>query len=402
MHQYIDRTIRTTLEEDLAIFPAVALVGPRQCGKSRLAARIVESRPGSIWLDLENPRDRAKIADPQLYFEANATKLVCIDEIQLVPELFPALRVEIDRDRRPGRFLLTGSASRSLINRSAESLAGRIGYSELTPFLPTEHLAGDPPTMLETVSRGGFPESSLAATPEASFRWRESFLRSIVERDLPMLGSRIPSIAMERFLSMCAHLQAQILNAAKLGASLDLSGPAIRARLDFLQEALFVRLLPPWEGNLKKRLVKSPKLYIRDTGLCHALLGIRSVDELLGHPSFGASWEALCVEALCASLPDWRASFYRSSGGAELDLVLERGSRTLAFECKASTVPTLTKGFHAATGVIEPEHSYVVCLIDGSYPLAPGVSACGIRECIELVKNGMSTPSSDRGASPEK
>jgi predicted AAA+ superfamily ATPase len=385
MQTYIDRSITRDIEADLALFPAVALIGPRQCGKSRLAAKIAESFPGSVRLDLENPRDRAKLLDPQLYFEANASRLVCIDEIQLVPELFPIMRSEIDRDRRSGRFLILGSASRALVNRSAESLAGRIGYRELTPFLPTEYLPLSPPSLLEAISRGGFPESALAAKSENSLRWRESFLKTIVERDLPMLGSRITSVAMERFLSMCAHLQAQVLNAAKLGASLDLSGPAVRSRLEFLQEALFVRLLPPCEGNLKKRLVKAPKLYIRDTGLCHALLGLASVDDLLGHPDFGSSWEAFCVETLCSSFPDWRPSFYRSSGGAELDLVLERNSRTLAFECKASSAPSPTRGFYSALDDLVPEHSYVVGLIEGSYPLGQSVTACGIRECVELV-----------------
>jgi len=386
MQAYIDRDITSDIKNDLALFPAVALMGPRQCGKSRLAAKIAESYPGSLRLDLENPRDRAKLSDPQLYLESNASRLVCIDEIQLVPELSPVLRSEIDRDRRAGRFLILGSASRTLVNRSAESLAGRIGYRELTPFMPTEYLPASPSPVLEALSRGGFPESALAAKGEGSFRWRESFLKSIVERDLPMLGSRIPSVAMERFLTMCAHLQAQILNQAKLGASLDLSGPAVRSRLEFLHEALFVRLLAPWETNLKKRLVKSPKLYIRDSGLCHALLGIGSVDELLGHPIFGSSWEAFCVQTLCSSFPDWRASFYRSSGGAELDLVLEKGSRTLAFECKASSAPSPTKGFYSALADLKPEHSYVVGLIDGSYPIAKDVTACGIRECVDLVR----------------
>jgi hypothetical protein len=386
MHGYIDRALTVHLKADLDIFPAVALIGPRQCGKSRLARKILEEYPGSIWLDLENPRDRAKLTEPQLYLESNESRLVCIDEIQLIPELFPVLRAEIDRDRRPGRFIILGSASRALLNRSAESLAGRIGYRELTPFLATEYLPLSPPSMLEAVSRGGFPESALAASSEASFRWRESFLRSIVERDLPMLGSRIGSVAMERFLSMCAHLQGQVLNAAKLGASLDLSGPAVRARLDFLQEALFIRLLPPWHGNLKKRLIKSPKLHIRDSGLCHALLGVSSVEDLLGHPVFGSSWEAFSAETICASLPGWKPSFYRTSNGAELDLVLERGSRRLTFECKASGAPAVTKGFHSAVEDISPEHSYVVSLIDGEYPLAHDVTACGLRECVKLAR----------------
>jgi predicted AAA+ superfamily ATPase len=191
---------------------------------------------------------------------------------------------------------------------------------------------------------------------------------------------------MERFLTMCAHLQAQTLNYEKLGSSLDLTGPAVRARLEFLQEALLLRLLPPWSGNLKKRLVKAPKLYLRDTGLSHALLGIDSVDSLLSHPTFGPSWEALCVETLCATLPDWRPSYFRSSGGAEIDLVLERGDRRLAFEFKASSAPRTTRGFHAAIQDLQPEHSYLVGLIEGSFPLGKKETGCGLLECVLQLK----------------
>ena len=249
-----------------------------------------------------------------------------------------------------------------------------------------EYLPGNPPSVLEALWRGGFPESALAGgAPRQPARWRESYVRSLVERDLPMLGTRTPSIALERLLSMCAHLQGQLLNAAKLGASLDVTGPAIRSRLDFLQEAFLVRLLPAWSGNLKKRLITSPKLYIRDTGLCHALLDIQSTDDLLGHPGFGASWEAFCLEALCSSLSDWRPSFYRSSGGAELDLILERGSHRIAFEFKASGAPTPTKGFHIAKEDLEPERSFIVGLLEGSYAIARDITVCGIREGIEFV-----------------
>lgn len=386
MQGYIERSITDTLKTRLGLFPAVALVGPRQCGKSSLARRISEDYPAAIRLDCENPRDRAKLADPQLYLETNASKLVCLDEIQLMPELFPVLRTEIDRDRRPGRFLILGSASRTLINKSAESLAGRIDYLELSPFLPTEYLPGRPSSLLGALWRGGFPESALAASDMASVLWREAFIKSIVERDLSMLGTRVSAIAWHRFLTMTAHLQGQILNAAKLGTSLDLVGQAVRARLDFLQEALFVRLLPPWEGNLKKRLIKSPKLYIRDSGICHNLLGIDSVESLLGHPVFGSSWEAFCVETLTVSFPDWTPSFYRSSGGAELDLVLERGNRRFAFEFKASSAPSPTRGFHSALADLESERAYLVGILEGSYPAGANVTACGIRECVELVR----------------
>ncbi len=380
--------------QSLGEFPATALTGPRQCGKTSLARHLAQQWPGAVWLDLENPRDRAKLADPLLYLERNAGSLVCIDEVQLFPELFPLLRTEIDRDKRPGRFLLLGSASRTLINRSAESLAGRIDYLELSPFLPDEYLPGNPPAMLEGLWRGGFPESVLASASEASVRWREAFVRSMVERDLPMLGSRVSPIEWRRLLTMCAHLQGQVLNLSKLGASLGLSAPAVRARLEFLQEALLLRSLSPFEGNLKKRLVKSPKLYLRDSGICHSLLSIGSVDELLGHPAFGASWEGYCVEALCAAFPDLNPSFYRTGAGAKIDLVLEKGHRRFAFEFKVSSAPAATRGFHSALGDIEPEHAFLVGLIEGEYPVAPQVSACGLRECLAMVREMVQTRAS--------
>lgn len=385
MQGYIERQIKRDILEDLALFPALALIGPRQCGKSVLARTIATNPDLATWLDLENPRARAKLADPQLFFENQASKLICIDEVQILPELFPVLRSEIDRDRRAGRFLLLGSASRELVNRSAESLAGRIAHRELTPFLATEYLPLTPPSMLEGLWRGGFPESALAESGEKSLRWREAYLQSLVERDLPLLGMRIPSVAMERFLSMCAHLQGQTLNLAKLGESLDLSGPAVRSRLEFLEAALLFRLLPSWSGNLKKRLVKAPKLFIRDTGLCTALLGIESAENLLGHPTFGACWEAFGIETLCSSLPGWRASYFRSSGGAEIDLVLEKGLRRLAFEFKASSAPRVTRGFHEAIRDLAPERAYVIGLVDDSYPIAQGVRVSGLRECAAEV-----------------
>jgi predicted AAA+ superfamily ATPase len=386
MHGYIPRHLFSDIKKDLALFPAVVITGPRQCGKSVLARKITDTIPGSIWLDLENPKDRARLTDPLLFLEIHADHLVCIDEIQLMPELFPLLRTEIDRVRRPGRFLLLGSASRVLINRSSESLAGRIAFQELTPFLPSEYLPDSPQPLLEGLSRGGFPESGKASSAEQSFRWRQAYIKSIIERDLPMLGSRIPSVAMERFLTMGAHLQGQLLNAAKLGGSLDLSGPAIRTRLNFLVEALFLRLLPPWEGNLKKRLVKSPKLYIRDTGLTHTLLNIESLNDLMAHPVWGASWEAYCIESICSTMVHWQASFYRTTGGAELDLVLEKGQRRLCFEFKASSVPTPGKGFYSAVEDLDPEHCYVVGFVEQPYPLAKRITVCNLLDCLERCK----------------
>jgi predicted AAA+ superfamily ATPase len=388
MHGYIDRLVTADIVSDLRIFPAVAILGPRQAGKSSLAAHIAETQQvePTIRLDLEDPRDRTKLTDPLLYFETHPNEMICIDEIQLMPELFPLLRSVIDRDKRPGRFLILGSASRELVNRSAESLAGRIAFQYLTPFMPTEYLSGEPPSILNTLLRGGFPPSALASGDEVSYRWREAFLSTYIQRDLPMLGLRSSAVATQRLLTMCAHLQGQVLNMAMLSASLGISGPTLRAHLDFLQEALLLRLLAPWSGNLRKRLVKSPKLSIRDSGLCHVLLGIRSVDDLMAHPVFGSSWEALCVETLCNSFPKAMPSYFRTSNGAEMDLVLEQGTKRVAVECKASTAPALTRGFYNACTDLQPDHTFVVCPIEDSYPIGESITACGLVECVSLVK----------------
>jgi len=394
MHGYIERAVTADIVSDLGIFPAVAILGPRQAGKSSLAAHIAETQrvEPTIRLDLEDPRDRAKLTDPLLYFEAHANEMICIDEIQLMPELFPLLRSIIDKDRRPGRFLILGSASRELVNRSAESLAGRIAFQYLMPFMPTEYLSGEPPSILTTLLRGGFPPSALASDDAVSYRWREAFLSSYIQRDLPMLGLRSSAIATQRLLTMCAHLQGQVLNVAMLSASLGISAATARLRLDFLQEALLLRLLAPWNGNLRKRIVKSPKLYIRDSGLCHVLLGIRSVDDLMAHPVFGSSWEALCVETLCNSFAKALPSYFRTANGAEMDLVLEQGTKRVAIECKVSTAPTLTRGFYNAREDLQPDHSFVVCPIEGSYPLGENITACGPVECVKSIQTIFSKP----------
>lgn len=313
--------------------------------------------------------------------------LVCLDEVQRAPSLFEVLRALIDEDRRPGRFLLLGSASPELLRQSSETLAGRISHLELTPFLWSEVVPSGRATQDSLWLRGGYPESLLAADDEASLRWREQFIRTFLERDLPQLGFRVPAPTLDRFWRMCAHLQGQVSNLSALGRALGTSHTAVRHYLDILEHTFVLRTLPPLEANLGKRLVKSPKLYLRDSGLLHALLSVDSLDALAGHPVYGASWEGFVVEQVLAvaTADGWRASFYRTATGDELDLVLEKRKRRVAIECQASSAPTLTRGFWRALEDLEIEEAYVVAPISGAFPLEEGVEAVGLGEVLGRV-----------------
>jgi uncharacterized protein len=350
----------------LADFPAVALLGPRQCGKTWLARSLLG--PRAIYLDLERPRDAARLRDADLYLTQHRDDLVCLDEVQRMPALFPLLRSLIDDDPRPGRFLLLGSASPDLIRFGSESLAGRLTLRELTPFTIDEAVpaAAD---VLTHWRRGGFPRSLLARDEALSFEWRASFVRSFLERDLGMLGIRVEPAEMDRFWRMVAHHHGQLLNLSALGASLGVTHPTVRARLDAMVGAFMLRLLPPLEANLGKRLVRSPKIYLRDSGLLHALLEIEDEEDLFAHPSYGASWEGYAVEEAITAAAGWRASFYRTSDGAEIDLVLEKGRRRIALECKASSTPQVGRGFWNALDALEIQHAYIVAPVAHSWPM---------------------------------
>ncbi|MCK5799448.1 MAG: ATP-binding protein, partial [Deltaproteobacteria bacterium] len=346
MHGYIPRIAEATIARALKRSPAVAILGPRQCGKSTLAQHILRGKEtsSSVFLDLQAREDRAKLAEPELFLEAHRADLVCLDEIQRVPDLFSVLRVEIDRDRRPERFLILGSASRDLIRQSNETLAGRVAYVDLTPFLAREVLGH---AKLRTLwHRGGFPNSLLAANDVDSADWRRDFVQTFLERDIPSLGFSIPMPVMHRLWRLLAHVHGQTANYSKLAAAAHLSVRTLKKYLFLLEQTGMLRQLPPCEANLKKRLVKAPKLYLRDSGLLHDLLDIASYDELLGHPSVGASWEGFAIENIISTMPRWRASFLRTSNGAEVDLVLERGDRRRLYEFKASKAPKPTRGFH--------------------------------------------------------
>ncbi len=350
----IQRVAKARLLDLLQHFPAVALLGPRQAGKTTLALSLEEQlKPQALYLDLELPSDRAKLADPELYLSQHPDRLVILDEIHRLPGIFQTLRSVIDRRRRTGRkvnqFLLLGSASIDLMHQSTETLAGRIAYLELTPFTAAE-VRGTGPSALDILwLRGGFPESFLADDDGGSFEWRTAFIQTCLERDVPALGPRVPAETLRRFWQMLAHNQGQMLNGAQLAAGLGVSGQTVARYLDILVDLLLVRRLQPWASNAGKRLVRSPKVYVRDSGLVHALLSIRTQEELFGHPVVGPSWEGMLIEnilgSLPAAVPSW---FYRTSAGAEIDLVLEFGPKNIwAIEIKRSiSNPAPSKGFY--------------------------------------------------------
>jgi predicted AAA+ superfamily ATPase len=294
-----------------------------------------------------------------------------LDEVQRVPDLFPQLRGIIDRRRTAGRFLLLGSASPLLLRQSGESLAGRIAHVELAPFRISE-VGAEQLSLLWL--RGGFPDSLLAPSTKVSCRWREEFIRTFLERDIPQLGFRVPAESLHRLWQMLAHHHGQLLNKSQLGQSLGVTPATISHHLDMLTQTYMVRALPPLLPNLKKRLVKSPKVYLRDSGILHTLLGLETESDLRGHPIFGTSWEGFALEQILDQHPGWSASHYRTSTGVEIDLVLEKGRRRMAFEFKASSAPDITRGFHQAIADLQPEHAYVVAPVEQSYPIGDHVT----------------------------
>ncbi len=378
------RIYKETVMDHLGQFPAVALLGPRQAGKTTMALQIGEEK-ASLYLDLENPADLRKLADPELYFENHQEKLIIIDEVHRVPDLFQVLRGVIDRRRRKGsaggQFLLLGSASMDLLRQSGESLAGRIAYVELPPFGLLE-TGADSLNMLWV--RGGFPDSFLAADDDASMVWRDNFLRTYLERDIPLLGPRIPAETLRRFWTMLAHQQGGLLNAAQLARSLAVDGKTIASYLDLMVDLLLVRRLRPWYGNTRKRLVRSPRIYVRDSGVTHALLGLGDLNALLGHPVAGGSWEGFAIENLLAVVPPrTEASFYRTAAGAEIDLVLEfAGGKKWAVEIKRGLAPKLGKGFHQSLEDLRPDRSFVIYSGKERYPLAEDIEVVGL---VDLV-----------------
>ena len=376
----LPRRLGARLNHLLTHSPAVVLLGPRQVGKTTLALEIGEKRP-SVYLDLEDNTDRVKLSDPVRYFADHERDLVILDEVHRLPELFQCLRGVIDRGRRRGKpngqFLLLGSAAIDLLKQSGESLAGRISYLELGPFDPLEVASAK----LETLwVRGGFPLSFLADSDELSLAWRRDFIRTYLERDIPQFGSRIPAETLRRFWTMLAHNQSQLLNAASLAGGLGVDGKTVASYLDLLVDLLLVRRLPAWHRNVGKRLVKSPKVYVRDSGLAHALLGIRDKESLLGHPVVGPTWESFVIETLIATAPDGtEAHFYRTATGHEIDLVLTLpGGKLWAIEIKRSSAPGVERGFHLACADLKPDKRFVVYSGTERFPLNADTDAIGL------------------------
>jgi uncharacterized protein len=374
MHGYIDRLIENNIRKALARSPAVAILGPRQCGKSTTARQFLIGDVPSVYLDLQDRVDRNKLGEPELFFDRHRDKLICLDEIQQLPEFFSVLRSEIDKERRPGRFLILGSASRDLIRQSTESLAGSIAYIDLTPFLIKE--VKDISSWPDLWLRGGFPESLLADSDQASFDWRLDFIRTFMERDIPNLGFAIPVPVIERLWLLIAHYHGQTVNFSKMAADADISIPTLKKYLAVLEQTYMIRMLPPCSENLKKRLIKSPKIFIRDSGILHALLDIETYDDLLANPKAGASWEGFAVENIIALYDRWQASFLRTSNGAEIDLVLDRSGRRHVFECKLSKAPKPSRGFHELVDRLQPESARVIAPVDEPFEITKGIVVC--------------------------
>jgi predicted AAA+ superfamily ATPase len=393
----IDRRIESTLRHRLSsVVPAAVLLGPRQVGKTTLARLVADSWPtGAVYLDMERPADRRRLDDADTYLRAQAPKLVVIDEIHRVPELFAILRGVID-DRRAqgqrfGHFLLLGSASLDLMQQSSESLAGRVTYLDMNPVDgPEAAAAGIEPDALWC--RGGFPDSLLARDDRSSYEWRLDFIRSYLERDVPMFAPRMPSQTLGRLWTMLAHLQGGLLNAAQLAASLGVASPTVGRYIDLLADLQLVRRLQPWSANVGKRLVKTPKVYVRDSGIVHALLGLGDLDAVLGHPVVGGSYEGFVLETLIGALPpNVSPHFYRTSDGSEIDLLLVQGERPImAIEVKRSTAPAISRGFGLACDDLNVEQRWAVYPGTERFAVLQGTQAVGL---VELAQRLAQAPS---------
>lgn len=380
----IPRLIAPDVRSALGCQAAVALIGPRQVGKTTLALDIARTRD-SLYLDLEDRDDRNRLGEPALFLDHVEDRLVILDEIHRLPDIFQTLRGVIDRGRRRskgrGRFLILGSASPDRLRQSGESLAGRIAYLDLAPLSALE-VEDDRDARERLWLRGGYPQSYLAQGDADSLALRRDFIRTYLERDVAMFGPRVPVATLERLWTMLAHLQGTMLNASTLARSLDVSAQSVTRYIDLLVDLLLVRRLAPLQASVGKRLVKVPKVYVRDSGLVHALLGIASLEQLAGHPVVGASWEGWVIETLLTVLPSRsRPGFYRTSAGAEIDLVIEHADSTLwAVEIKRSLSARVSRGFHVACRDLGPERAFVVHAGDDRYPVSRTIEAISVRQ----------------------
>ena len=386
------RQSQQKLIQHLQQFPAVGLLGPRQVGKTTLAFAQKALNPDALYLDLELPSAQRQLDDPEAFLMAHAQQLVILDEVQRMPELFGILRGVIDQRRRMGQhcgqFLLLGSATGVLMQQSSESLAGRVAYVELPPLHASEIFTGN-----ESVAdlnalwvRGGFPMSWKAQTDADSMTWREVFVATYLEKDIPALGPRIPATTLRRLWTMLAHHQGELLDVSKLAAALAISGQTVSRYIDLLCDLMLVRRLPAWHGNVGKRLIRSPKVYVRDSGLVHALLGLSNLDALLGHPIAGSSWEGFVMEQLINAAPQAEACFYRTSNGAEVDLVLSfRNQQTWVIEIKRSSAPTVSRGFYQAATDLGAARKLLVAPVAQTYSMKEGIEVVDVMTAIRWV-----------------
>lgn len=381
---YLDRSIADDVRKGLKNYPVTAIVGPRQCGKSTLIRHLVHFDRTTVYLDLERPSDLRKLDDPEWFLINQREKLVCIDEVQRKPELFPLIRSLVDEWGGNGHFLVLGSASRDLLKQSSESLAGRITYKRLTPFLwdeVTGHV-----TIEDYLSRGGFPRSLLQKDPQVSFEWREDFINSFLERDLLQWSGFSPA-TMRRLWQMLAHQNGQMVNLSAIGGSLGVSHTTVRNYLDLLQQTFMITMLPPLLSNAGKRLVKSPKVYVADSGIVAALLGLSDFNQIAGHPVFGSLWETMVLLNIQGVFPGCELYYYRTANGAEVDIVLQKSGKCIAIECKASKAPALTRGNSSAITDISPVRTFIVAPVDQAYPLRPGVTVVSLSKLIREIGN---------------
>lgn len=382
---YIQRAIEPEILSSLEHNPVTAILGPRQCGKSTLAKHIIENfSKEAIYLDLERPSDLRKLDDAEWFLETQKEKLICLDEIQRKPELFTTIRALVDEWGGNGHFLVLGSASRELIKQSSESLAGRISYKRLNPFQWDE--ISSLAKLEDYISRGGFPRSLLAKSNELSFQWREDFITTFLERDL-MLWSGFSPDTMRRLWQMLANLNGQLINYSNLGSALGVSHTTVRNYADLLAATFMIQLLPPYLANTQKRLVKTPKIYLGDSGIANALLGISNFVQLAGHPTLGAIWESVVLINLTTTFPQMRFYFYRSSKGEEIDLVIESNDELFAVECKAGVAPHISKGTYKAIDDLKPKHILVVAPVEKGWQMNEKMVVANIPEAIRLISD---------------
>jgi predicted AAA+ superfamily ATPase len=382
---YINRFLERAILQSLAGFPVTAIIGPRQCGKSTMARYLISKIDReTLYLDLERPSDLQKLNEPEWFLASQKDKLICIDEIQRKPEIFPLIRSITDEWNRNGNFLVLGSASRDLLRQSSESLAGRISYKQLTPLLWNELL---PKITLERYfEKGGFPRSLLAKNLSTSFEWRLNFISTFLERDL-LQWSGITPLTMRKLWQMLAHNNGQTVNFSAIGNSLNVSNGTIRNYIDLLSATFMIFLLPPYIANTGKRIIKAPKVYIEDTGIINALLGLTTFEQISGHPVFGSLWETIVLINLKGYFPLCNFFFYRTTNGAEVDIIIEYGERIFAIECKATLSPTISRGTYTALEDLKPENTLVVSPVKKGWPMNKNIKVVSLKEAISILKD---------------